>query len=239
MTFGPPGRRFTAHSQHFPVTKYDRPLTWGEPGALPGIRARVAVRSRSSPARIFTGEIGMDAFAAFPPIPDVSPADWRPDSPMHSPAWRWLRARWLHETEGAGLVPVRRSVRGRGPGLPRQAGEARDRPGQAEAGPPRPGDPGRPRTRTRPGTAASGRAGGVPPDRGVLHRDRPQARTSPPRSSRPITRSSSRSVIVPRNATGSPAMRSVPAPGTTTRGRTPSGSGSTVRFPAAPACWSS
>jgi hypothetical protein len=40
----------------------------------------------------------MDAFECFPPIPDISPADWRPDSPLHSPAWRWLRAHWLHET---------------------------------------------------------------------------------------------------------------------------------------------
>ena len=41
----------------------------------------------------------MDASDPFRPIADLSPSDWRPDSPTHIPAWRWLRARWLFETK--------------------------------------------------------------------------------------------------------------------------------------------
>src|SRR4051812_29303709 len=28
----------------------------------------------------------------------TSPSDWSPGSPSRSPAWRWLRARWLVQT---------------------------------------------------------------------------------------------------------------------------------------------
>lgn len=42
----------------------------------------------------------MDAVDPFGPIIDLAPCYWRSDSPMHSPAWRWLRARMLFESKG-------------------------------------------------------------------------------------------------------------------------------------------
>lgn len=40
----------------------------------------------------------MDALDPTQSIAEATLADWRPDSPMHSPSWRWIRARWLFET---------------------------------------------------------------------------------------------------------------------------------------------
>lgn len=42
----------------------------------------------------------MDALDPFRPLADLTPAHWRPYGPMHSPGWRWFRARWLFETKG-------------------------------------------------------------------------------------------------------------------------------------------